>query len=485
MYQNKKINLLSPAMIAVYIIVGVLLIVYFGFTIFFNWHYLPNTTIGSVECGFKTLSYVEEANAKLAEDYTLTVIDRKENSFSITGKDISYSYVNKGEEAAVLKKQNPFTWPAALFISTDYQLDISVEYMKESLSTIISEWEIYDENYMISPENAYIDLGEDGYSIVSEVLGCIPIAQQIESEILAGLDTESTSITLSDACYVKPDYTSDSKEIKNAASQLDSYLNAVITYEIKGYNEELGKDDIVKLISIDENFVVSINEKEITKFVQSLASKYNTYGDKREFKTTQGDVLLIGGGDYGWVISKSKEAAQILEDLEGGEPVTREPIYEQTALYSGPNDIGNTYIEVDYTSQHLWYYKDGEMLLESDFVSGNMRNGNGSPDGIYKIVYKDKDAVLKGEDYTSPVDYFMPFAYNVGFHDASWRSEFGGEIYKTSGSHGCINLPADFAQTLFENVETGTPVVAYYREAVELKSENAKISNAFSYVSSD
>ena len=114
-------------------------------------------------------------------------------------------------------------------------------------------------------------------------------------------------------------------------------------------------------------------------------------------------------------------------------------------------------------------------------VSGNISKSNGSPDGVFKIVYKESPATLVGEDYQSEVTYFMPFAYNVGIHDADWRSSFGGEIYKTSGSHGCINVPKSAAKDLFEIVEKGTPVIAYYRDPVVLTAENAKISNAYSY----
>ena len=78
--------------------------------------------------------------------------------------------------------------------------------------------------------------------------------------------------------------------------------------------------------------------------------------------------------------------------------------------------------------------------------------------------------------------YFMPFAYNVGIHDASWRNgKFGGSIYKTSGSHGCINAPESVVSKLYEMVKVDTPVVAFYREEVKLTAENTKISNAYSY----
>ena len=79
----------------------------------------------------------------------------------------------------------------------------------------------------------------------------------------------------------------------------------------------------------------------------------------------------------------------------------------------------------------------------------------------------------------------MPYAYNVGIHDASWRSKFGDQIYLTSGSHGCINVPPEIAKKLYDVLEVGTPVVTYYREKVYLTAENARISNAYSYISED
>lgn len=272
----------------------------------------------------------------------------------------------------------------------------------------------------------------------------------------------------------------------DAVETIEKYLNTVITYEVMGEEEVLDSGQIVKFIQVSDDYQVSLDDDAIAVYVQSLASKYNTYADVRSFKTSDGDTIEIGGGDYGWIVDKEGEAEQLKEDLESGDTVTRELVYSQRAFSEGFDDIGNTYIEIDYTNQHLWYYKDGELIADSDIVSGNISAGNGSPDGIFKVVYKQSPAVLKGENYESNVTYFMPFAYNVGIHDASWRNgKFGGEIYKTNGSHGCINVPYDTADIIYESVEVGTPVIAYYREEVKLTAENCKISNAYSYVEED
>ena len=56
----------------------------------------------------------------------------------------------------------------------------------------------------------------------------------------------------------------------------------------------------------------------------------------------------------------------------------------------------------------------------------------------------------------------MPFNSNVGIHDADrWRSEYGGNIYKTNGSHGCVNMQSEAAEKVFNIVNKGTPVIVY------------------------
>jgi hypothetical protein len=197
-----------------------------------------------------------------------------------------------------------------------------------------------------------------------------------------------------------------------------------------------------------------------------------------------GDTVVIGGGDYGWVIDKEAEAELLKENIMAGGTTQRQPVYSQTAVVEGLDDIGDTYLEIDYTNQHLYYYEEGVLMMDTEIVSGNIAKGNGSPDGIFKVVYKQSPAVLVGEDYESNVDYFIVFAYNVGVHDASWRDKFGGSIYKTSGSHGCVNVPRASVEKLYGMIENNTPVVAYYREKVELTSTSAQVSNAYSYVDS-
>lgn len=475
----------QKVLIGIGVFAGVLLAIYIGFVIFFSSHYLWNTTINSIKCGGKTSDYVIQKCSSIADDYLLTIIDRNENKFNIKGPDISYKYVPLGEEEKFLKEQNPFTWPISIFKPAHYELSTSVSFDEKQYQSDFESLGIFAEDYIQKPEDSYIKINTDDFEIVPEVMGNTPVNDKIYELVTDALYNEKSELTLTDDCYVAPQILSDNPVITNAADKIKAYMNSTIHYDIDNADENFTAQMILKMIKINDDGEVSLDTSVVTDFVQHLASTYNTYADVREFATSKGDTIKIGGGDYGWVINKKAEEAQILSDLEGGTPVTREPVYEQRAIQSGLDDIGNTYIEIDYTNQHLWYYKDGELALETDIVSGNISRQNGSVDGVYKIVYKQRNATLIGEGYESKVNYFMPFAYNIGIHDAGWRDSFGKTIYKTSGSHGCINVPPKKAKELYEIVENGTPVIAYYREKVELTNNAAKVSNAYSYVEKD
>lgn len=184
-------------------------------------------------------------------------------------------------------------------------------------------------------------------------------------------------------------------------------------------------------------------------------------GKKREFKTTNDEIITITEGAYGWWMNRADETQELIEQIRSGQSGERTPVYWAQAAQYGDDDIGDSYVEIDLTSQHLWVYVDGELVEDTDFVSGNVSNGNYTPTGIYAITYKERNATLRGENYASKVSYWMPFNGNVGMHDSSWRNSFGSDIYLTNGSHGCVNLPIKKAEVIYGYVEQGEPVIVY------------------------
>jgi lipoprotein-anchoring transpeptidase ErfK/SrfK/predicted nucleic-acid-binding protein len=226
-----------------------------------------------------------------------------------------------------------------------------------------------------------------------------------------------------------------------------------------------------------------VDEEAVLEYVKSLAGKYNTAYKAKEFETSYGQTITISNGFYGWKINNDEEVAQILDDLAGGTSVTREPVYSQTANSHSDKDWGNSYVEINLTAQHLYMYKDGKLVIESDFVSGSVAGNHNTHTGAFAVTYKTLNAVLRGPDYETPVTYWMPFNGDEGMHDATWRSKFGGNIYKTNGSHGCINLPKSVAKTIYENIEKGYPVFVYNLAGTESKSTSqSDIATVINYI---
>lgn len=455
---------------------------YFAMTFFFRTHFFFRTQINGLKVGCLDVAQAEAQIAKDEGKYTLIISDRDKNIYAIKGEQIGGNYAPDGSVGKALKRQNPYEWPGAVFSGNRIDVKTPMGYEEDQLEKAVSALPCFREENIVRPSDAAIVFLDGSYQVVPEENGNQLIFDRVRTAVAHAVSKGDGELTLTDEMYEKPRITTESPKITNAMDAIETCASARILYQIGDEQESLKGEELFEMIRLEEDYSIAIDREKLERFVQTLATKYNTYADVRRFATSLGDTVEIGGGDYGWVIDKEAEADLLEKNILSGGTTRRKPVYSQTAQVEGLDDIGSTYIEIDYTNQHLWYYENGELKLESDFVSGNIAKGNGSPDGVFKVVYKQSPAVLVGEDYESDVTYFIVFAYNVGIHDASWRSGFGGELYKTRGSHGCVNVPLSTAEALYEMVQKDTPVVAYYREPIELKTENCRISNAFSYV---
>ena len=120
--------------------------------------------------------------------------------------------------------------------------------------------------------------------------------------------------------------------------------------------------------------------------------------------------------------------------------------------------LAGSYIEVSLDAQHLWLYKDGTLVTETDIVSGAPTPQRETMRGAWPIAYKASPYTLTSDQYgyNTKVTYWMPFVYGQGLHDATWQSSFGGNRYKSgAGSHGCINLPKDQAALIYNTIDGG------------------------------
>ena len=189
------------------------------------------------------------------------------------------------------------------------------------------------------------------------------------------------------------------------------------------------------------------------KVAKELAKNYSQ--DVYTVETEEGAKSLINYGIKSSVDEK-KTAESILKAAKSK---------EKGILYlKASNQDLSTRVEVSISGQKVYYVQNGKVKLKTSVVTGGPNHA--TPRGIFRLAYKERNVTLKGSngdgtDYASKVSYWMPFNGGIGLHDAPWRSSFGGSIYQSGGSHGCVNMPPAKAKQLFGYIDAGTLIYVY------------------------
>lgn len=451
-------------------VLGVILAVYFGFAIFFSSHFYFHTTINGVDYSLQSVSKVEDAMTQEVGVYKLSLKEADGDVDVIDGQQIDLSY-KKGEELnTVLKNQNVFLWPRSLWENFDIQASVGVEYDETKLENLLNGLDCMKEENQVAPVSAVPEYDGQKFVVKAEELGSlinVDVFKEKVAEYIGGF--RNTLDMVEEDCYVKASYFSDSPEVIAACETMNAYLGASVTYTFGGATEVVDGSVISQWLTTDENMNVTYNEEGVSQYIASLAEKYDTYKKQRTFTSGSGNTVNVQGGNYGWLIDQAAEIEALKANISNKEVVTKEPVYKQTAASHGAADWGNTYVEVDLTNQYMYLFVNGSVVTSSPIVTGKPSEGSATPQGVYSIRYCKRNAVLRGpkkEDGTyeweSPVAFWMPFNGAIGLHDATWQAAFGGSRYLTHGSHGCVNLPYNIAETVFNNVSAGTPVVCHY-----------------------
>lgn len=447
-------------------------VIYAGGVFYYNTHFLRGTVIDQIKVSNMTVQKLAEEIQEYSLQITEYGSDGSSLEESITGKEISLSYSSKEPLEEILKEQNKWLW--FLPVGDSYETEELITYDKTALEEQVLQLKGFQEDFFVSPTDAHISeyTPENGFEIIPETEGNELDYELTLKTISSAVDSLTNQIDLKqENCYLKPQITSDDERLQETLEKIQTYTGVTITYTFGNNTETLDGSVISSWITAD-GLEAELDQEKVEEYVASLRKKYDTIFRSRTFMTSYGKEITIDSGDYGWWMNYTQEAIELAEMIKNGESGERTPVYYQTAASYEKPDYGTTYVEINLTAQHLFYYQDGTLILESDFVSGNSARGYDTPDGVYSITYKQRNATLTGENYETPVSYWMPFNGNIGMHDASWRNTFGGDIYKTNGSHGCINLPVSVAQELYGYVEKGTPVICYYLPGTEPVTED-------------
>jgi hypothetical protein len=327
--------------------------------------------------------------------------------------------------------------------NTNYEIGYSYTFDKSGLTNYLKS---YNETAKAS-EDAYIIKDDNGFSIVDAVYGNIVDV----ASLVSSLACDYNQVNIEDY-FVLPDVTSD--DLQEQLSQLNAVANWTCTYtdgrEITASPEYITYEDGEVLINTDW----------ISEAISDVVKSYNTVGVSRIFTKHNGEVITISNGTWGSKVDSDAEVEELINYYVNGVNIEdRTPVYSVVR-----EDIGDTYVEVSISDQHVWVYQDGVVTMESDCVTGKCDNRHETPTGMYYMSEIQNGRTLRPQGSTSGtwVNKWMRITGDgVGLHDAYWRSSFGGNIYKSNGSHGCINLPSSFAYKLFDIAYLGMPVIVY------------------------
>lgn len=461
------------------IIIALIALSYILAALHFHHRFLPRTTINGVHVAGKTADKAMTALEESIENYALEVKFLNDQTQTIQGQSIDYTCAVGDGIAALLDGQHKFAWFFALMNGPEYTIDMNPQYSESLLQTELARMPQLQEDQMIPPEDAGIIFENGSFEIVPETEGTTinrPLTEAlIRNAILAG----ETELDLTEKkVYSSPSVRSDDAELVQTLKDLNQYSKASVTYEL--YNKKTVTVDIDTMktwLKRDENDRYSFDrdrwESEIYEYVKDLAMSYDTVYKTHQFRTTAGaEVVLPADGYYGWKIDVTEESKKLSEDISQGNTVSREPVYKRREA-SSPDDnngFGNTYCEINLTGQHMWIYKNGALELETDIVSGTNTDKLRTPAGAFAAYDKQSPKILQGDrqedgsfGYRSEVNYWIRLTEDgVGIHDASWRDSFGGSIWKENGSHGCINVPPELAQRIYNLIDEDMPICVYY-----------------------
>ena len=354
-----------------------------------------------------------------------------------------------------------------------YDLPIREEHPVSALLALLRNT-LYGDTPRVHPEDAYIQFTDTGYTLVPEVEGNLVDLRACAETLSAALDgfsdlTPRTVDAKGKDLRLLPEITADSRRIQRQCEHLDAYMATPVTLDFQNGNTyTLTPEDIWSLSDAEltrTSARCTPDPVRAAALARELAKEYGDDGVYAKFRNVvpTRELIYYRVGDKGWIMDHAAMGGEIARLLSDGEGGTLTPIYDYTWYWDGYYNCGDTFVEISIDNQYMWYFLDGKLLVETPVVTGNLSTGgiDNTRRGYFQIYYMVTDVFLSGPTWNDHVDYWMPFDGGIGLHDSSWRDEYGGDIYITDGSHGCINTPLEAIGIIYNNIWDGVPVIVY------------------------
>lgn len=443
-------------------------LVYFAGVKYFQTHFPFHTTFLGYDLSEQTADAVGTCMEQETDARTLTLLGKDGQTESILlSSAVDYQRSVAEPSGGWIDPDDSWFWPQSLFRSTDLSRSVLISYDPDKLAAVLDASSFMDKALVTAPKNAYLEWRDGVLELIPEIEGNELYRSRTLQKMQVSVETDIDTLDLvAEGCYREPSVRSDDRELNRTLERYRVINFQQIEIDLTDVNVTLTPDDVLDLYLINAAQTrYLLQEDDVAALVAQLKEEYDTYERSRPFVNHYGNEISVGTGadTYGFRMDADATTELLIETLESKQSVTIEPVWVNSgwARQENGSDIGGTYIEVSISNQCLWAYVDGEQVMSTNVVTGNAGNHD-TPRGVFRILNKARNTVLVGDDYESPVSYWMPLTWRgVGLHDASWRGSFGGSIYTYNGSHGCINMPEWAASQLYNTFGAGTPVVVW------------------------
>lgn len=465
---EKQMRVWRVLLVMILIIVLILALVYFTGVVFFRTHFPFHTTFLGYDISQCELDAVDECMQSETNARSLTILEMDGAREVIDlSEDIDYKRTVLEPKEGWNPESVSWRWPLSLYEENDLSDTEEITYSREKLENVVSGLEAMDPANVTPPRDAYLEWEDGVCSIVPSVDGNKLYPYRVVDALARAIENDADTVDLAaEDCYEKAYIQTDNEHLRYVLGRYKSINFQQIEIDMTGEVITLTSDDVLSFYRTVLGGELVLRDDLVAAFVWNLKNQYDTYERQRPFINRYGSEIMVGtrADTYGFKMDADATIALLTETLNAHERLAQiQPVWVNAGWtrWDNGSDIGLTYIEVSIADQYLWAYINGNLVMGTSVVTGNSGDHD-TPRGVFRILYKERNVTLVGQDYSSPVSYWMPITWGgVGLHDATWRSSFGGSIYRGNGSHGCINMPSWAASQLYSSFSSGTPVVVW------------------------
>lgn len=460
--KRKRILKVVLGVLAGYILI--LFVGYYGVSYYFSDHFLRGTVINGIDCSNKTVPEVKESIQEKIGEYKLRITEMDGKTETISALELELKYVDDNKVDQLMEQQENWSWLTAFSSENSYELAATTSYEDEVLENILDDMSCFQPENIHPPKDAYLKEKDGKFQIVPEDPGSTLDREKMKKEVVLAIEQGKTEIDLVKAgCYLEPQIRSNHPDLVKERDEKNKLMKADLVISFGDRQEKVDGSVIKNWIVKNDQGEWILDETKVETFVKQLSQKYDTYGGNREFTDHNGKTITLQGGDYGWMIHKEGTVQKLIQAVLDGEKGMIQPVYLYRGKSRDTNDIGRTYVEISIEEQRLLCYQDGALVVDTPVITGSALKGKETPSGgVWSIDKKETNVSQEGVDGGRIVKYWMKFNGEIGMLEGEEsRSQYGGNVYKSEGTNGNIEMPAANAEKIYNIVEAGTPVIVY------------------------